>query len=428
MTKAMRLGVSALLILGGVGLGSFIGCSSDDEPAPVADTGTEEDTATDTGTADTGSDDTATGDTGSPTDGGSDTAETGPKPADRKVTLLFGSPDLGGKFACFGAFTAADPTTADPAQALGPIGIPTTADMDPTKFTPIPYGAVIPLPLDATASAALSGLTTVIYLVDSNPLTATPPTTCKDLWKTVRADTKAWKSFAPNTIKKGEQAIVALTGCKGTTAPATGECGTGNNFEIRIDKPSTTPATAFAGSTTGPKVSVQFINYSRYAGSAIPSTPPTYQGIDVYLQFRKSMAVTADGGVDDSGDATTVDGGTALVFDGTPVKIADNVKYGDLATVTGVQAGDMPDETIMVLSPHGTTPCFGGATCASTPIPLKTFLAAYKPVGGGFFDGQNQFFALTGGPVPTAVTDAGAPDPSSAKLRVPMGRSQDPTK
>ncbi|MGZ3422094.1 MAG: hypothetical protein ACXVEF_37015 [Polyangiales bacterium] len=425
MTKAMRWGVSALLILGGVGFGSFVGCSSDDNPAPAeTDTGTGEDTAvtTDTSTPeDTGTMEETAADTG-PTDTG---GETGPKPADRSVSLLFGSPDLGSKFACFGAFTA-DPATNDPFQALGPIGIPTTADKDPTKFAAIPYGAVIPLPLDATAAAALNGLTTVIYLTDTNPLTASPATTCAKIWKDVRGDAKAWKSFPAMTIKKGEQALVAITGCKGTST--TGECGAGTNLDFRIDKLSTTPAATFAGATTGPKTSIQFVHYSQYAGLPVTGTPPTYQGIDVYIQLFKSMGVTLDAGTDDSGDATTADGGTTLVPNGAPVKIADNVKYGDLGTVTGVQAGDLPNESYLVILPHGATYCMVGATCPATPIPLKKFLASYAAVGGGFIDGQNQFFALTGGPIPTATTDAGAPDPASAKIRVPMGRSFDPTK
>ncbi|MBK7395059.1 MAG: hypothetical protein IPJ34_01835 [Myxococcales bacterium] len=97
MTKSLRWGVGSLMALAGlVAVTSFVGCS-DDEPGPGP-------VDTDTGTPDTGTD-TGT-DSGAPIDTGSDAAETETTifVADRAVTLLHASPDLGAKLFCLGRF------------------------------------------------------------------------------------------------------------------------------------------------------------------------------------------------------------------------------------------------------------------------------------------------------------------------------------
>jgi hypothetical protein len=418
MTKAMRWGASALLILGSVGLASFVGCSSDDEPAPQNnnDTGGEDETSIDTGTPDTNTGDTAT-DSGTG-DSSSETGETGPKPGDRNVTLFFGSPDLGGMYACFGAFTG-DPAAADkPLQALGPIGIPPSATSEPKDYAAIPYGAVIPLPIDSTASTALKSLTTVIYLTATNPAAATPAKTCADVWKDVKGDTKMWQKFAAGAVGAGEHALVSVVGCKGTST--SGECGAGNNLEFKVDKLDTTKPTAFAGATTGPKVGIQFLNYSRFPG--VTGAVPPFQHVDAYLLFR-AAASGGDAGADGGDDGSTGDAGSPTPV-AAPLKIASDVSYGDKAmTSVGVQAGPNPEETVLLLTPKDVAPCTPGTVtdagpCTTVAIPLKTFLTSLAKAGGGFVDGQNQFMVLAGGPVP--------PPPGATPLRVGMGRAYKP--
>jgi hypothetical protein len=429
MTKAMRWGVSALLILGGVGVGSFMGCSSDDEPAPVdtGDTGTGEETSTDTGT-DTGTAEETSTDTGSMTDAPTDAPAF---KADRAATLLMAAPDLAPQYVCLAAFLAApaDVATKEPADALL-IGIPdATAPTDESKYSPIPYGAVLPLPLNAKALAALKSLTVVVYVTATKPMSSAD---CKTGWAAAKTDTKKWKAFDKNAIDTGDHALLAVTGCAGAGGATTTECGAGNNLEITLKKADTTKATTFTGESTGPKVGIDFVNLSRYAGAG-SSGPGSWQGIDAYLVFSKSVPVTLDAGTDDSGDATTADGGMTVAPDvANAVKIADNKSYGDIVPVVGVQAGDLPDDTYLVVVPHGavlatSAPCSSapGPTCAAY-IPFKPFLAALKPAGAGFKDGENQFVALTGGPIPKGMTDAGAPDPTTAPIRILMGNADKP--
>jgi len=433
MTKAMRWGVSALLILGGVGVGSFMGCSSDDDPAPI-DTG-------DTGTDDTGAADTAMADTGTPpTDSGSSSetatdtggGETVAPKADRAATLLMAAPDLAPQYVCLAAFSATpdEVATKDPVDALL-IGIPDPTDaMNEAKYSPIPYGAVLPLPLNGKAIAALKALTVVVYVTTTKPMASAD---CKTGWTTAKTDAKRWKAFPKNAIDAGDHALLAVTGCSGAGGTATTTaCGAGSNLEITLKKTDTTKATTFAGEPTGPKVGIDFVNLSRYAGAGA-TAPPSWQGIDAYLVFSKSTAITLDGGTDDSGDATTADGGTATGPDvANAVKIATNKSYGDIVSVVGVQAGDIPAGTYLVVVPTGTTlatavPCSTAvsATCAAY-IPFKPFLDKLAAAGAGLIDGQNQFVALAGGPVPTALTDAGASDLTSAPIRILMGNADKP--
>jgi len=430
MTKAMRWGVSALLILGGVGVGSFMGCSSDDDPGTPTpeDTGSAEETSVDTGTADTGSpEETSTPDTGSMMD-----AETIAPKADRAATLLMAAPDLAPQYVCLAAFiaTPAEVATKDPADALL-IGIPDPTDAaNEAKYSPIPYGAVLPLPLNAKAIAALKSLTVVVYVTTTKPMSSAD---CKTGWAAAKGDTKRWKAFDKNAIDAGDHALLAVTGCSGAGGTATTtECGAGSNLEITLKKTDTAKATTFAGESTGPKVGIDFVNFSRYAGAGT-SGPGSWQGIDAYLVFSKTVGVTTDAGTDETGDATTADGGTTVVPDvAKAVKIATNKSYGDIVSVVGVQAGDLPDDTYLVVVPTGASlatsaPCnmAPGPTCAAY-IPFKPFLTALKPAGAGFKDGENQFVALAGGPIPKGATDAGTPDPTTAPIRILMGNADKP--
>lgn len=413
MTKATRWGVSALMILGGVALGGFAGCSDDDpQPGPVVDTDTG---VLDTGTTDTGTTDTGTPDT-TPTDTGTD-GDTAAPAADRAVSLVFASPDLGEKLLCLGAFAGtADPAATDtPLQALGPIGRPdATAPDDPAKFTGLPYGAVVPVPLSSAAIAALEALQVVIYLVDSNPL---PGSTCAAEWKNVKADTTKWQKFPAKTIAKGDSAAVIFRGCKTPTGNPSCGSATASNFEIALEKLDTTIPTTFAGGGTGAKVGFQLLHESLYAGGT--GLPPTLQGQDVYL-----VPMVPAGGGDagaDGGDADDAGDASPTMVPGTPVKLADNVSYKSKAPgAIGVQLQGDPKNALLVFTPTGAgaPTCFFSATsptCANTAVPLASFLTAYAPTGGGFVDGTNQFIAVSGALIP--------PPPATPTIRAMFGKS-----
>lgn len=413
MTKAMRWGLSALMTIGCVGLGSVVGCS-DDDPEPVP---TETDTGTppqDTGTTaetdpDTG---TPTGDTGTMGDGGGDTGDATVFSANRGVTIVFGSPDFSDKYLCLGAFAGDPAMAAMPAEGLGPIGIP-DASMDPTKQKPFPYGAVIPLPLSKRAQDLLdTPLTAVLYPVDG--LTKD----CKAAWADVKGDTKRWLAIPGKTIQKDDHVVIRIHGCVGAPAHkiSPGECGDAMNpAPLKIDyKKLDTKTPGMFPMGTGPKVGLQFVHMSPFRG--ITGAVPSFQDVDVYFLPRMAMAA-GDAGTD-GGDA-----GTTLVPAGAPLKIASAVKYGDVApNAVGVVAAGIPDESLLLITPKDVSPtsCTPGApTCPIIPVPLKAFLAGYKATGGGLIDGTNQMVGLTGSPVPT--TDATLPM-GTRSIRVPLGK------
>jgi hypothetical protein len=400
MTKAMRWGFSALMTVGCMGLGSVVGCSEDEDPVTSdPDTGTV--------SLDTGMPPTDTGspmDTGTPsetsTEGGMD-ADAGKFQANRGITVVFGAPDFGNKYICVGGF-AGDPAAAmAPAEALGPpAGIPdSTAPTDPMKFKPFPYGAVVPFPLSKLAQDFLdTPLTAVLYLVDTNTKD------CKAAWADVKGDATRWVAVPGKTIKSGEQYLVRIHGCKDPTTTGTafpGSCGSATApAPLKLDYKkldNATPAT-FTG-TMGPKVGVQFVHMSPFPG--VTGAVPSFQDVDVYLQ---PMAAPAAGDAGADGGEGGTDGGGMATPAGTPIKIASGLKYGDVApSAVGVQLAGDPTEAFMVITPKDVAPCSPGATCTSVWLPLKAFLAAYKPTGGGFTDGTNQFFGLTGSPVPNAA-------------------------
>lgn len=421
MTKAMRWGVSSLMIVGSIALGAFAGCSDDEEPTPVEDSGTP----------DTGSGDTGGGTDSAPVDSGTvdtGTPDTAPPPADRRVSLLFAAPDMGPKFVCLGAFApSGDPTTADaPADSLpkaGALGVPDPADttgVDTTKTTGFPYGAVVPVPLPPEAIAALKVFKVAIYLLDENPAKMSPASSCAAQWKNVRSDSKKYKIFDPGSIAAGEHGLISMTGCLAAPTDATGACPATANFAIKLDKLSTAkPATGAFG--------VQFYNLSNFAP---PSPTPGFQNVDVYVATTASASTGGDAGTDAASDAAD-DAATDSATDAGPagptmVKVASNVKFGDLAaTATGITlpSGANGDNSYLVILPKDSAPCMsagaplsGGGTCLAWTLPLKNFFAAYSkaPINGGFYPGTNQLVALAGSPVPKDA-DAGA---ITAPLRI----------
>lgn len=425
MTKAIRWGLSALMTAGAIGLGSVAGCS-DDEPDPVPvdpDTGS----VTETGTIDTGILDTGTA-TETSTDSG-DSGDTGIIfKADRAVSIVFASPDLTGKYLCAGAFAPGDlkAATSSPAQTLGPPGgVPDpAAPTDPTKFTPIPYGAVTPVALTKAAQDVLdTPLSIVLYLVDGKDKD------CKAAWPDVRAKDSQWFAIkgstaagadATNSVKKGESALIRIAGCMGG-ATATGECGSAAlpaPFKIDMIKLDTTTPATYGGGTSGPKVGLQFVHMSPFAGNAAPPVPP-FQAIDVYFQGMSAPSKGGDAGPDADADP---DATVPSMPVGTPVKIATAVKFGDKApSSVGVQVAGDPTSAIVLLTPTGVPPCTPGSTgCATIPIPVGRFAAFYGslPYGGGFKDGTNQFVGLVGSPLKMS--------PAAGSILMPFGLANVP--
>lgn len=414
MTNATRWGVSALMMIGGLSLGAFAGCS-DDDPAPTP------------APEDSGVLDTAPKDTGTPPmdTNVADTPDTPPPPADRAATLVFGSPDLGGKFVCFGAFLD-DPATKDaPLQTLPPtgaVGIPdATAPDDFTKTAAFPYGAVVPVPLSDLAITALKTFNFVVYLVDENPAKMMPAKTCSTVWKDIKADTWRWKSFPKNTINAGDHGFVVMQGCKTPGAP----CGAGA-FDIKLHK---FPLAA-KPTESGANVGIQFLHLSQLGNFTVPDGDggtipvPGFQGTDIYL-VPGAAPSTGDAGADadEAGDASP----PAPTF----IKIAENVKYDDMATALKgftLPAGVKNDLSRLVVATR--VPTDGGAvsypcanpiatgkagsgpslTCPNWTFYLKPFFDGGKygspPISAGLeYPNTNQLFIIAGNPVPdTAPT------------------------
>lgn len=428
MTNATRWGVSALMMIGGLSLGAFAGCS-DDDPKPV-------EPEVDSGVLDTAPKDTGTlpMDTAMP-----DTPDTAMYVPDRAATVIFGSPDLGSKFLCFGAFLD-DPATKDaPLDTLprtGAAGVPDPADPDPknpdyTKTTAFPYGAVVPMTLNETAVAALNTFNFVVYIVDENPAKMMPAKTCKDMWATVKGDTWRWKSFPKGSIAAGDHGLMVIQGCRGA-ATTNGACGaTGNNFEIKLRKAAMTKPTE-AGSTIG----VQFLHLSQFGGVSSLSIPG-FQNVDIYLKPGPA-AGGGDAGADadEAGDADAAAPAPALI------KIAENVKYNDeISALKGITlpAGTKNADSWIVVAPRVAPAGDGGMTsvpcsttgaptgapptgCPNWTFPLAPFFAAttgYQRVGGGLeFPNTNQVIAISGSPM-EPLSDGGMGTPT---LRLPFAR------
>jgi len=318
-----------------------------------------------------------------------DTSDASPFKADRALTLLFGAPDLPGRFVCLGAFApSADPTAVDaPASAVpaaGAYGVPDPSDpTNPMKTTAFQYGAVVPFPLTAEMIAALKVFKVVVYLLDENP--AKSSRSCASMWKTVKDDTKRWKTFDPSTIKAGEHALLSMIGCV-NGAPAgdtTGTCGPAGNFELRLDKLDVAKPTSPSDATIG----LQFLHLSQFAGTSVVPGWNTASGVDVYV--------------------ATVAGTTSFF------KIANAVKFKDIAPQTvGVRlpAGATKDNSFLIVAATGTPPCINSGppttACPSYTLPLSPFLdpaTGYPRVGGGLFPNTTQVVALIGSPVASAT-------------------------
>jgi len=417
MTKATRWGVSALMVIGGLSLGAFAGCS-DDPPADVPP-------PEDSGLPDTAKPDTGPGVDAAPVDMGA--PDTMPVPADRAVTIVFGAPDLPPKFLCLGAFLA----TKDPATEMKPLtvqptsgalGIPDpTAPTDPTKTSAFPYGAVVPVPLNEAAITALGTFKVVIYMVDENPAKMMPAKTCSDMWDTVRTDTKKWKAFDPGVVAKGEHGILTLQGCLGAATP-NGACGTtGSNFEFKVQKAAMSKPTE-----AGANVGLQFLHLSQFGGFVIGTTAvPGFQSADIYIKPGPAPA---------PGDAGT-DGGDGGTTAPALIKVAENVKYND--AITALKGFTLPDgiknvDSFLIVAPR-VNPAGGSFACASTgapsgtcpnwTLPLAPFFSAtrgYQLVGGGLeFPNTNQVIALSGSPI-EPLADGGMGTPT---LRIPFARA-----
>jgi hypothetical protein len=414
MTKATRWGVTALMVIGGLSLGAFAGCSDDDTP--------QQQTEEDTGTPDTAKPDTQT-----PMDTQvTDTADAPEFVADRAATLVFGSPDLGSKFVCFGAFLEDPAAAAAPLQTLPPTGAvgvpdPTAAD-DFTKTTALPYGAVVPIPMSELAVAALNTFNFVVYLVDANP--AASSKTCKEVWADIKADTWRWKSFPKETIKAGDHGIISFEGCKTPGAP----CGAGA-FNIKLHKASFTAKPTESGANLG----VQFLHLSQFDGFDVALEAgtvrvPGFQSSDIYLVPGVAPS-TSDAGADaadadETGDAEVDAAAPAPTF----IKIAENVKYGDeLTALKGITlpAGTKNDLSRLVIATRIPTdggsvsyPCANpieagkagsapSGTCPNWTFYLKPFFdgGKYPALGGGLeYPNTNQLFIIAGNPVPADST------------------------
>ena len=391
MTKTMRWGVGTISIVGLVGFGSFIGCSSDNggDQLPVTDTDSGVTPLVDSAPGDS----TPNTDT-PPGDSPADTAEAPPPAPDRKVTFVFASPDSKPQYMCLGAF-GGDPMTSDkPTKALGPFGIPDPSD--PTKLVSgFPYRAVVPYPVtDKLAQAALSSLTVAIYFSDTDPTAGGSPAPCVAAWATAKTDPKNFfiipkdgASPPKGVVAPGTSWALTLSGCRNDATDATDTCPKVANFAFDWQQLDTADPSSYTGGGTGAKAGLQFHHLSNV---------PAFNDVDVYIQ--PMSAATSDAGAD-------ADGGTAtpasepILIAGTPPG-ASGVKFGDMvAKAVGVAPKGDPDSAVLLLVKHGDRP--GGLT--TIPLPLDRFLAAYKAVLGPTVGWTgNQTLILAGSPNPSS--------------------------
>jgi hypothetical protein len=430
MTNTMRWRLTSLTALGLlVGGLAFNGCSSSSTaPTPEVDSGTDAEVP-DTTPADT-SVDTGT-DTGADT--GADVPDTFvPAVPDRKITIVHASPDAGAQLFCFGAGAA---------NSLGKaliIGKPGATPGDASQYTGFTYGTVAPIsvPMDGLISKseidAIAGLTVYAFPIGSvNPLTAAAHdsaaqlTACSAAFAKFKSlanpdggtanvyDTTKFISFPGSKLAAGASAVLSATGCATPAATAAGCFGQGLTLGVKLLDLTDPTFTAPDGST-GAKVAFHFMHASPFPG--VMGVAPSWQGVDVYLLPMSKAVAGTDAGVDaDSGAVPSQP-------TGTPVKIATNVKYGD---VVGVQvpagdagttsnlsqpfvspAGTDDGSSYLVMMPTGVAFCQPGTTgCVATPLPLNPWLAGYKaafaaagyqPVG--FVDKSHQMIILSGAP------------------------------
>jgi len=325
----MRAGVSALMIVGGVSLGAFAGCSSDEETTPV--TPTEETGVTDTGSApvdtgmaiDSGTAETAPTDTG----GGTDTpAVVAPKIA--VVHAMTGVP-TSIKMCIHNSLTGWNALIDTPLPEM-----PTTG---------LPFGGGGRLAVPASIAPVLPQAGITIYVV---PSTFTPPagkTKCSEIITggsasmppTPPAGIVKLNTIAPGSFAAGKSYAVAVIGCpagQGNNAAGKAKCGpayddTANGKAVVLTLDNTTAPSA---TTMG----AQFIHLSPHVQAAAP------------LGIFASFAVPAggsDAGTDSAGtDSAAADSAaTDSAADDSAVDSALPVDAGDVGVDTGPVAPAM---------------------------------------------------------------------------------------
>ncbi len=343
MTKAMRAGVSALMIVGGVSLGAFAGCSSDDEvpvtPPVETDSGvtdTGKVTPTDTGMAvDTG---TATTDTGTPKpDMGTD----GPlPPAAPKISIVHaaGGVPTSIKLCIHNSLTGWNALIDTPLPATG-----------------LPYGAGGRLDVPASIAPVLPQAGITLYVV---PSTFTPPagkTKCSELIPIgmpagtpppAPAGIHKLNSLAAGSFATGKSYVVALTGCPaGEGATSKAKCGPAYDDTanlkatvLTLDNTTAVPATSMGA---------QFIHLSSHIQTATPA--------GLIVSFATPAAGGADGGTDGSADTTTSDAADSAATDSAATDSAD----------VGALDAAVPDTAVLDTGP---------------PVPAMTIVDLAGPV------------------------------------------------
>lgn len=305
------------------------------------------------------------------------TADSGPEvdagPAPRnavEVTILHASPDLGPRFVCLVGLT---PTALTPISVMSPMGIRDPASpTDPALSKPFPFGAVAPLPLSATAVAALKAFTTAFFFVERNPLLDGKD--CTDVWAAAYADPTSFLLVPKGNITPEKSTIVAATGCK-SSPTADGPCGAAGappSLGVLRYESSRLPLTSYAGAT-GARVGLQVLHLSPH---------PARQALDVYFQDPSP---------------------------GVPVSLGSTtgLSYGGLGSPVGVRFPSTAGETAdLTLVPHG-APL---SDPRAVRVPLGPVVAMYAKTGGSPLDGRNLVVVVLGTSAPHEVALVAAND------------------
>jgi hypothetical protein len=347
------------------------------------------------GGRDTSSGGSAAGSGGSEGGRGGDGGDADADPIERSVGLVLAAPDLPPQFVCLASFEA-DPEgqpTGEPVKAGGPFGIPDRTDPLGRKLTGgFPYGSVVRLPIRRRDNRFFDGLIPIGFFVDDvSPRefagSGNDSQTCKRAWAQAR-DVPA-RQLRMEELQVGDSWIAGVSGCV-DAASSTPECG-GAELQVAHAGLDLRPPTSFKGSGD-----LSFTLQIAHLAAVAP-----LQDIDVYLQPMRLE-------------------GDAKVADGAPILLSEEetaLAQGDIVSeAVGVRlASETAKETLLLVAPHGTSPCLTGDTCATIAIPIQPSIDRYaSPMAGatGAAWASHQVLALfgrtpTSGEAPAAVVRLG---------------------
>jgi len=280
----------------------------------------------------------------------------------RRIALVQASPDAPALFGCAATFPDAKTFEAGglPDLVAGPFGPPGGLAFGGTEVFDAP----------ADLSDALASKPVLFYFTSGG-------VGCKVQLVDIRGQPKHRTLVPAGHVKVGAtQAIVGM-GCSGGSRP-NGECGSGNNYEVRAyDVSAADPGTG--------RFSLQVLDASLYTGVGAGSGPPSFANIDLYLQAFKELTPS-----------------------GSPIDLnKDGATYGAVKpnVPRNLSPPALGEQLFLVVAPHGGTPCPAGPgatpSCPSVTLPLKP---PSNDPSASLDPGHAVFVVVTGSPLNTPTT------------------------